>query len=391
MDAKEQGIPYYYAEGGQNIIPYGLENDYPNRILNAIRKSPTARGCVKRVADFVFGKGLKNGDIIVNRNNQTLNDVILQSITNNYVPLGGLAFHFNFNVFGEIVEISAVDLINLRRIRDKKALQLGVWNTFRTNHFQSKFYEIDLYDNANSIQYDNEYRGQIMYIVKDGSIYPTSPLDGATLSASFEKESQTYQLANVKNGFSATSIIKIPTIPQAEVYDDNDEINDSPIGSLSGERKEQKDNYEIDGGSQSVADELKKLHGAEHAGGKIVIPLAVDLEGKVSDTKLVETLMPPDVDKLFVNQNNHAENSILKTFTMPSVLLGIVNKGLFNSQSFNDAFNYKNADTEMDRMYISRKLREILEKSIFSDSAGDEIEPLEMKNLQQKTVFDDKK
>jgi hypothetical protein len=127
--------------------------------------------------------------------------------------------------------------------------------------------------------------------------------------------------------------------------------------------------------------DLSTLHGAENAGKSVVIPVTVDSEGKVQDFNMVEDLAPTNIDTLFVNQNAAAANNLLKTFTMPEILLGISSQGMFNEASFNDAFNYKNADTEMDRKIVEREFNKWLDVSIFP--VGDvEIVPLEMKGGQ---------
>ena len=66
---------------------------------------------------------------------------------------------------------------------------------------------------------------------------------------------------------------------------------------------------------------------------------------------------------------------------MPKVLLGVSDSGMFNQASFNDAFNYKNADTEGDRKIIEEEFEKILECSIFPLEIV-EIVPLEMKGDQ---------
>jgi len=120
------------------------------------------------------------------------------------------------------------------------------------------------------------------------------------------------------------------------------------------------------------------MRGAENAGKSLVVTTPLNNQGDAKDFTMVEHLTPTNIDKLFVNQNKKAEQDILKTFTMPKILLGISDEGMFNQASFNDAFNYKNADTEGDRKIIER----VFNKKVISNSVYDlvvEIQPLEMK------------
>ena len=89
---------YVHFGNGNEIVPFGLDNLYPNRIIDAIRESPTSKGCIKRLEEFVFGQGITmGGDIHVNRTGETLNDILSQSIRD-YSKLSGFCLHFNFEL-----------------------------------------------------------------------------------------------------------------------------------------------------------------------------------------------------------------------------------------------------------------------------------------------------
>lgn len=357
-----ESLPYLTFNGSNSIVPYGVDNIYPQRIINAIRKSPTAQGCVKRASEFIFGQGATTGETVVNRNGETLNDVIWQSIRNNYTRLGGLALHLNFNILGQVTEIFVADLQYLRKHRTLKAVDYGLWDSYYS-YYAIRYVTLDLFGSKDPVEGIKEegitkYNGQIFYFSLDNDIYPTSPLDSASISADFEKSAQIYPFANIKNGFSGNTVIKLPTLAQGE--------------------KAQK---EVD----TLNKNIEELHGEEKAGSSLVVPVPVDANGNVKDFKMIEHLSPTDVDGMFVNQNLKAEDDILKVYTMPKILLGKSDQGMFNEASFNDAFNYKNADTEMDRQIIERQFKKVLENSIF-DVDGFELIPLEMKGAATTTV-----
>ena len=58
---------------------------------------------------------------------------------------------------------------------------------------------------------------------------------------------------------------------------------------------------------------------------------------------------------------------------------------MFNQESFNDAFNYKNADTEGDRVVIERVFNSFLPRSVFLQKEIDII-PLQMRGEAEVTV-----
>jgi len=347
--------PYYYYGGNGDIIPFGLDNLYPQRIENAIQSSPTAMGCIDRLKYFIKGQGFTVGETVVNRDGETLNDILNQCV-DDYVKFSGFALHFNFNLIGKIAEIFTIPLEYLRKDRKLKHVQMGIWDT-RSRLYSNEFITFDLYGECDPISQMvyggfESYKGQIMYFTRDGRIYPNSTAQTCTMSSEYEKEVQLYSLANVRNSFSANNIIKLPTM-------------------FAGEKGQDQVN--------KLSDELQNAHGAGNAGASIVVPVTVGTSGEVKPFQMVESLNPTNVDALFTNQNQSAERTILKTFMMPEILLGVSSQGMFNQAAFNDAFDYKNADTEQDRKIIEREFASFLKNSVWGIESL-EIVPLQMRN-----------
>lgn len=341
---KVESLPSFTFSGGGQIVPYGLDNNYPRRVNEAIKKSPTSLGCVKRQSEFIFGNGLADGkgEIIVNRDGETLNDIVSQCIRFGYSTMYGYGLHFNFNGFGQITEMFFINPEYIRKQHNLRRVEVGLWMNNAGIVFQDQQITFDLYgkrDPAEAIKSEGfKYKGQIHYFSRDGEIYPTSPLDSALISASYEKEAQIYPYANIKNGFSGNTIIKYPTMAQGE------------------NAKEEANKVQAD---------LESLHGAENAGSSLAISVPVGASGEPKAFQMVEHLSPTNVDGLFVNQNAKAENDILKVYTMPKVLLGVTDRGMFNEATFADAFNYKNLDTEIDRKAVERDFNKFLPNSVF--------------------------
>lgn len=351
---------FIFSQDGREIIPYGLDNLYPNRTLTAIRNSPTAKGCVKRLRDFVYGLGFGDqADIVVNRDNETLNDILNKAV-GDYSEFGGFALHFNYNLMGEIVEMFNADFEYIRKLDDLRKVRFGNWGR-KGVWFSDVEVDIFLHNPSKlALQIEksggfDKFLGNVLYYAHDGGIYPESFLQASKVSANFESDSQIFSNANIKNGFSGTTIIKNPSLLQGE--------------------QGKADN-------KTLSDEIGKLHGAERAGSSVVVNVPVSVSGEMKQFNMVESLSPTNVDKLFTNQNEHAESSIFKEYRMPPILLGVASNGMFNEASFNDAFNYKNADTEGDRSKVERVFNSFIGETIFGiDNL--EIVPLEMKSPKQ--------
>jgi len=358
---KVESQPSITFSGRSTIIPYGLDNRYPFRITQAIKKSPTASGCIKKQSEFIFGQGIKEGgDIVVNREGETLNEVINQSIRFGYSTLGGFALHFNFNLLGEICEIFFVNQEYIRKHRDLRHVDFGIWENEQVSFFTDDFITLDLYGGKNAIRLVpeggfEEYPGQVFYYSKFAEIYPTSPLDSAVISASYEKEAQIYPYANIRNGFSGNTIIKLPTMKQGE--------SAQP---------------EVD----KLQEDIQAMHGAEHAGSSVVTAMQMGVSGETKPFTMVEHLSPTNIDGLFVNQNKKAENDILKVYNMPGELIGIPQQGAFSRAAYDDAFNMKNSDVEIDRQEVERQFNKFLPNSCFGI---DEIELVPMVDRSQES------
>lgn len=365
---KLESLPYFVFSGNADIIPFGTDNLYPYRLVEAIRKSPTALGCVKRQSEFIMGNGVANGlgEIIVNRDGETLNDILFQAIRYGYSQFYGYGIHCNFNSLGQICEMFFVNLEYIRKWRNLERAEYGIWRE-RGNYF-TDFYNItvDLFNRKTIFSKMREvgcrnYKGQLHFYSHEREIYPTSPLDSAIVSASYEKEAQIYPYANIRNGFSGNTVIKYPTL------------------AMGDEAAEEANKIQTD---------LQALHGADRAGSSLVVPVSVNKDGEPKEFKMVEHLSPTNVDTLFVNQNAKAENDILKVFNMPKILLGVSDNGMFNEASFNDAFNYKNSDVEIDRKEIERDFNKLLKYSIWAHDTpnGITLDPMKMKQTTQQSA-----
>jgi len=364
---KLDSLPSFYYTGKEDIIPFGIDNQYPQRIKGAIKSSPTSRGCAKRWAEFIFGYGsLVNP--IVNRDGETLNDILWKVIRYGYVELYSFCLHFNYNALGQVCEIFCVKVEDVRKVRpydtDICKVEYGIWELFGANVLTGNHEVINLYNRAKLREQIIEaggienYKGQCYYFTRDGEIYAESPFDVISMSAEYEREAQIYTNANVQNGFSGTTLIKMPT--------------------FSGGEKAEKE-------AKKLQEDLESTHGSAKAGSSIVVSTPVNDNGTASDSKMVEHLSPANIDGLFVNQNAQAERNILKAINMPEILLGVSSQGMFNEASFNDAFDYKNSDSEADRKMIEREFNKFMKYSVWGIDKI-EIVPLKMKKTKENGI-----
>ena len=341
-----------------DVINYGIDNLYPNQVFDIVQDSPTAGGCVKRKSEFVFGKGV-DFDIIVNRHNKTINDIISVSCQE-YSKYNGFALHFNYNLIGQIIEIQNVDLRYVRKLKDMLSVIVGKIrrDSKVINLSSANKVKISLYQPNGIKKYIKKsggfkkFNGAVFYFNNNSGIYPVCTYDSALTSAQFEQEAQVFSYMHVKNGFSSCGVLKIPNMP------------DDPKA---------KEDYEK---------EIKSIVGTQNAGSMLVIEAPLDLEGGMQAGKIFESFQTQDVDKVHQVQSDRAKDYLLRAFNMPEILLGVSNQGMFNQESFQDAFNYYNNDTERDRIKIEKSFNQFWPETSFSSELS-EIEIIPLDNMEK--------
>ncbi len=307
-----------------DIIPYGSDNKYPDNVLDIIKKSPTANGCMKRRAEFIYGLGMTGGDVVVNRHNETLNE-IYNIVTQSYARLNGFALHFNVNIFGQIVEIQNVDL---RYVRKLGYLETAIIGSQQSNIYNEDVYRVTLWDSG------AEQENGFLYYFGNG-IYPVCPIESSLTSAQFEHYSQVFSYSSIRNGFSASGILKVPNLP--------DDV----------EKKIE------------IEDNIKKVVGPDTAGSVLLVTANRNIEGKIDNSSMFESFQLPNIDSLHKNQCERSREYILRDANVPEILLGVGSNGMFNKESFADAFEYYNNDTKRERMILQNSFNKFIEQSVF--------------------------
>lgn len=342
-----------YNHIGQRFIPWGRDNLQPNRTLNAISNSPTSSGASASYSDFIEGQGfIEHGDTIVNREGQTLND-ILEFASIQRSIFGGFSVHFNYNLLGQINEIQMVKMHMVRVGKERKTVIIQDWD-LRQGTFQDTEFPIhgtaklaDLVEAAGGF---SKFKGTVYYKPGNMDLYPSLFSDSAILSFEFEKDVQLTSLSFIKNGMKSSGVLKLPS----QTNGSDDDIKDQ--------------------------EELAKLHEPGTAGSIISLNMPLNAEGDFSNTNLFESFDLPSIDKMFINQVKTAKDFILSAYNMPEILLGISSKGMFNDANFSEAFTYFNGKTQKPRGKMEREFNSFMDETVWGIS-GLEIIPLSLSSF----------
>jgi len=91
-----------------DIQTYDVDNLYPQRMEEIARTSPITKSCIRVFSKFIEGKGFEDENINrikINRRGTTVRD-LLRVGSKSWAHNQGFATHFNYNMLGEIAEIT---------------------------------------------------------------------------------------------------------------------------------------------------------------------------------------------------------------------------------------------------------------------------------------------
>lgn len=341
---------------GDRIIPYDLDNLYPNKIKNIALRSGSTKSAIGTQSAFLRGEGFEGMKTIINKDKQTGWDM-LRHIARQRSMFGGFALHFNFNIFGQIAEINPVPFEWLRW--DKKLEKL-VLNTdwARQRRYVKDEKEYSPY-NPENVMAEIEtagglekYEGQIMYFIDDWQdIYPIPEWDSVLDDAQFEAESKIYKLSCIQNDYSLSGFFMYPKFIEGE-----QEIIE-------------------------IKKDLRQDTGSANAGGIKVF--GYNPTEEMRGYKPFQSIGRNNIDNLHKNQNEDAKLNIYHAFRQPPILNGVTENGMFNKASFADAHDYYNNQIETERKDVENIMTEIFMNSIWPM----QVQIIPKKNLSNGTVI----
>src|ERR1700710_791908 len=98
------------------ILNYDLDNAYPQRMLELVSASPTAKDCWNKRAKFIGGNGFEEevlSKVVVNDKGLTLAK-LLKSIAADKALFTGFGIHINYNANFKIASVNYVKFEDIR-------------------------------------------------------------------------------------------------------------------------------------------------------------------------------------------------------------------------------------------------------------------------------------
>lgn len=213
--------PYSRSLG---IKMYGEGNLYPQMLRELINASRNGRTCVERRASYIEGNGIASSSLssfVCNKRGETLDDTV-HLIAEDVAYFDGLAIHVNYTITGEVASIAHVPF---EACRLEEPDEGGVvkhivihtdWRGCASKNGKTipvnestveKFHTFDPRRDVVLSQIEeaggiSEYRGQILYISRNGrNAYPLPVADAVITDLSTDEAMANVNYRNARNNF----------------------------------------------------------------------------------------------------------------------------------------------------------------------------------------------
>jgi len=326
------------------ILSYDNDNIYPQRVVDIVNDSGTAKRCLNMYARFVMGQGAKDLDFYkakINSKGLTV-DKLIRKTAFSKGEFNGIAWHLNFNGLGEVTEVTPINFEYCRLgilTNDLKIAVYDDWGKTKRKNFKKIDVEfIDVYNPENALRQAEllggieHYKGQILYWTPNGLEYPLTDFDAVLEDMITEAQTKRFKANTSAKNFLASHILV--TGKEEVSFDENgNEIQNE------------------DGG---LAENLERFQGGDGSGTM----LWMQRESNEEQIELKKVDIQ-DYDGLYEYTENSSRDNIIKSFLIPPVLLVRTSGSLGTSKEISDATEFYNAITADDRLIIEEILKEI--------------------------------
>ena len=318
------------------VQKYDFDNKYPQRVVDIVNDSGTAKTCLKLQRKFIFGGGLKDTAFYKNKVNAKQSvDKFTRKLIEYYTIHGGIAVHVNYNGLLQKRELSIVPFEYCRLVSEGnenygKIAIYEDWGHVKKKKFTptdiiyiNKYNPSKVSDEVKACGGWENYKGQIFYFNGELDDYNLCPFDSVLEDMLTEAQVKKFKHSTATDNFLASHLL------------------------ITGKTESEDEEQEFD-------ENLKAFQGGDGAGRIMVLERESNEES--IELKKIEI---QDYDGLYEYTENSSRDSIIKMFLIPPVLLLRVSGSLGTSKEISDAFDYYNGVTADDRLIIEEILTEL--------------------------------
>jgi hypothetical protein len=327
-------IPVFKETRDKDYVKYGEDNLYPEYLTYLFNKSAKHNAILTGKANYIFGNGYTNGDAIVNRNGDSLNDISKKCILDIQI-YGGFRLEIIWSFNARIAEIYHVDYSCIRKgkgehggfyFKESWNPKSGSISNRGPGEFIGGFNPSE--PKGSQIFEYNEYRPGVRF-------YPLPSYIGCNNYIETDIEISKYYLSAIRNGMMPSKMV------QFYQGDPTDE-----------KKKEIERRF------------AQKFSGAENAGRFILVfNPSKDKSVDISD------LSASEVDKQFVELNKTCQQEIYAGHLVTSpMLFGIKTEGQLggNTELYTSYSIFQNTYSKPRAKDFDKEINWLLKYSVFA-------------------------
>lgn len=338
----------------KRIKGYGLNNDYPQKILEIVNSSGTGRVCMDIYVKFVEGAGFTDqalAEAILNSKGERSNS-LLRKFAKDLKNFNGFACLVKYNGMGLPEEYFNIPFEHCRiEILNKQYTgRVAIYHDWTGIEGQPfKMQEVKFINRFNPETVIEEmaeaggpedYLGQILYYTVDGDFeYPLCPFDPIVTDMLTEESVSTVKHRNAKNNFLSAGMLIRKGIKPKTLSDGSTDPHD-PYNQQQ----------------EASANEIKKWQGDDQACKMIVIDIDADEEAPE-----YKAFTANNYDRQFELTEKTVQQNIAGMFKVPPVLRGQDVGNGFGSDLLINAYTFMNNICSDERRMIGEVFKVLLE------------------------------
>jgi hypothetical protein len=297
-------VPLFIENKSQQWVSYGVENDYPNYLLNLYRRSAKHNAIVNGKVGYIVGKGwtaenetpqsaaFLDSPTFPNAYD-SMND-LTQKLALDMEIYNGFACEVTWSRGGGIAEICHVDFHRVRADKDEKMFFVHDWYD---EYGVRQFPQLNQIEQIPAFDPNNRIGKQLFYyrVYSAGvKVYPLPEYLGGTAYIELDVEIANFHVNNIKNNFWGSYLINFPNgIPTPEESD-------------------------------AIERQMKMKFGGTDNAGRFLVNFSDSPETKPELTPLT----PSDLDKQFDILNKTVQQEIFVAHRVTSpMLFGVKTEG----------------------------------------------------------------
>ncbi|HEY0246233.1 MAG TPA: hypothetical protein VGC01_11765 [Mucilaginibacter sp.] len=336
------------------ILNYDLDNAYPQRMLELVAASPTAKDCWNKRAKFISGNGFEEKDLgkmVINDKGLTIAK-LLKAIAADKALFTGFGIHINYNANLKIASVNYVKFEDIRMgdtdcpdTADKYALYSDWGRKTWKNIMRSKITFLDKYNPDPEVIKEQvvlaggweNYNGQLYYFNPEVDDYPLIEADSVWEDFETEAGIKIFNNREVTTGFLPSTMLFMQS------------------------RREEADNTKSATGELNIniPSQLEKDLGAFQGAKSAQKIIVIEYEDEAAKPEF-QPYSIQNNDKLFETTEKSVEARIIKGFSIPKELINAEkSSGLSNGSEKKEAIREFNDNTAPDRLELQEAFAEI--------------------------------